>query len=354
MFKKAFLGISLLSIIFVLAVFLWPETSYEPYKVDAAYQAQVDAFYLPDMPPDWKWGSYSAQDGTRLRWGETGNRFATKASIILVPGYTATLDMYGEHMDALARDGFHVIGFDLRGQGGSERHRAAHPEKLWVKDFRDYSDDLAGFIRQQNFAEDHILILAGISFGGHVTTRVVGDHDLSIDGLYLIAPALQPMSAPYTFEQAKRMMAVSRIFGKAKHYVYGQNDWRPDGTDFTLGSNCSSNPSRLYYRDVVFTRKPEQRVGGVTNQWGAEFFESSEYVLEPGYLEKITVPVTIISAAHDDFVVTDINSQACSDRFSDCRELKIPETGHCLLQESDAVLEQIYQEIHGLFKRGGG
>ena len=54
----------------------------------------------------------------------------------------------------------------------------------------------------------------------------------------------------------------------------GQSDWQPDGLDFTKGSDCSSNPERLYLRDTLFTRHPEQRVGGITNQYGAEFFES--------------------------------------------------------------------------------
>lgn len=351
MLKRILKFIGLVIFFGIVAIFVWPEKSYVPYEVDDAYQAQVDAFILPDMPPDWEWKSFTTEDGTKLRWGETGNKDAAKASIIWVPGYTATLDMYGEHFDDLARKGFHVIGVDLRGQGGSERHRDYQPEKLWVKTFATYSDDLAAFIKSLPKRDGRPVILAGSSFGGHVVTRTVGDHTLPIDGLYLIAPAFRPASAPYTFEQAKGLMTLSKWLGKSKHYVYGQQDWRPDGLDYTQGSDCSSNPKRLYLRDAVFTRYPEQRVGGITNQYGLEFFKSSEYLLADGYLEALTLPVTIISASNDTFVVTDYNSRACRDKMPNCHEVTPPNTGHCLAQESDAVLALMYNEMDALLRR---
>ena len=351
MFKKIAFFIAGLILFSFLALYLWPEKSYQPYQVNAAYQAQVDEFYVPPMPADWVWKTFDTSDGTTLRWGETGNRSAAKATIIWVPGYTAHLNMYGEHIDMLAERGFHVIGVDLRGQGGSERHRSEQPEKLWVEDFKVYSDDLANFIASQNLPDTRPLILNGISFGGHVATRTVRDHKIRVDGLYLIAPAFRPSSGEYTFDQALRLMNLSRTFGKAKHYTLGHDNWEPDGLDFSVGSDCSSNPKRLYYRDVLFTRHPELRVGGVTNQWGAEFFESSQLMLTPGYLDEITLPVTIISAENDTFVVTSENSKACRDQISDCREVAIPGTGHCLPQESDAVVNQMMDEFDALFAR---
>lgn len=351
MIKRSLLFLLALIGLGLITFYVWPEKSYTPYQVDAAYQAQVDNFIVPDMPPDWTWKSFEAQDGTRLRWGETGNTHAAKATIIWVPGYTATLNMYGEHFDDLARRGYHVVGLDLRGQGGSERHRADQPEKLWVKNFGVYSDDVAAFISHLPMRDGQPLILSGISFGGHVVTRTLGDHDLPVDGLYLIAPGLRPQTTPYTFEQAKRMMDIIRMFGKSNHYAYGQGNWRPDGFDFTQGSDCSSNPKRLYLRDTIFTRDPAQRVGGVTNHWGTEFFKSSEYILRPGFLETIEQPVTIISASHDTLVVTEYNSRACADQIPNCREVMPPNTGHCLPQESDAVLNTMYDEFDTLLAR---
>lgn len=353
MLNNVLKGFGIVVLLAVLAFFFWPEEAYTPYQVSPEYQAQVDAFYLPDMPPDWMWKSFEAADGTKLRWGETGNAKAAKATIVIVPGYTATLNMYPEHIDMLARRGYHVVGIDLRGQGGSERHRPEQPEKLWVDDFSVYSHDLADFIKSLPRTEDQPLIPMAISFGGHVGVRMAGDHPDLIDGLYLMAPAIQPKAGEMSFEQATNLMNWARRLGKSKRYLQGEDNWKPFKQDLSVANidMCASNPKRLPNRDVVFTREPAQRVGGVTAQWGAEFFESSIYIREGGYLEAIDVPISMVSAEVDHFVVTEVNQEACDSRFPKCQRLDLAGAGHCLLQESDAILEKMFDELDALTQR---
>ena len=354
--KKLFLGLLISLLLAILVLIVWPEKPYEPTVVDDAYQAQVDAYYLSDMPADWTWKSFVTQDGVRLRWGETGNKESVKATIIVVPGYTASMSMYGEHVGHLARAGFHVVGLDLRGQGGSERHRTTQPEKLWVEDFSVYSDDLAAFILSMEGATDRPLILTGISFGGHVATRAIGDHDLSmVDGLYLLAPAWEPKFGDFDRKMMKSVFNVGRMIGKSKHYMPGEKNWYPheDYKDFTKASMelCSSNEKRLHLRDTLFVRQPEQRVGGLTVQWGAEFLESADYLQRKDYLEAIDLPVTVISASYDSYVDNMVISEVCSNHLGDCMNVIIPETGHCLLQENDNVLNEIYRQADALILR---
>ena len=332
------------------AAILWPQKRYAPFQVSEAYQAQVDAFDVPDMPPDWIWDKFMADDGTNLRWGQTGNRGTADTTIIIVPGYTATLKMYGEHVDLLAERGFHVMGVDLRGQGGSDRHFAKQPEKLWVEDFSTYSNDLAAFIESQGFEEDRIIIPMAISFGGHVALRMAGDHPNVIDGLALLAPAIEPKAGDMEFDKALDLMNFMRRMGQSKRYVPGGDNWKPFGEDYSVAGIelCSSNPKRLYLRDAVFTNNPEERVGDVTNQWGAEFFESSLYLRERDYLENIKIPIFIASAEIDDFVVTDTNILACNDRLPICVSKTYEGAGHCLPQESDDIVFDIFDNIETL------
>jgi len=75
----------------------------------------------------------------------------------------------------------------------------------------------------------------------------------------------------------------ARRLGKSKHYLAGNGNWKPHTpTDLLAqhGDKCSSNPARYPYKEVIYTRDPGERVGGVTAQWGAEFFESSQYIRE--------------------------------------------------------------------------
>lgn len=337
-------------LILILAGWFWPQKRYQPFKVSEAYQAQVNEFKVPNMPSDWNWGLFTTEDGTQLRWGQTGNRGTAKTTIIIVPGYTATLKMYGEHIDMLAERGFHVLGVDLRGQGGSDRYFSKQPEKLWIEDFSTYSNDLAAIIENQNFSNERVVMPMAMSFGGHVAFRMAGEHSGIIDGLALLAPALEPKAGEMSFDQALKLMNWMRKFGQAKRYVPGGDNWKPFEEDFSVSSIelCSSNPTRLYLRDAIFTNNPEERVGDVTHQWGAEFFESSLYIRSEEFLQEIEIPIFMASAEVDNFVVTNTNHQICSDQLSHCEYKVYKGAGHCLPQESDQIIFDIFDNIQNL------
>jgi len=350
--KRILIGLPIFLIIAILFLLFKPEKAYVAYQVPERFQKQVDAFNLPAMPPDWTWHEFLAEDGTKLRWGETGNRGTTKATLVIVPGYTATMDMYGEHVDVLAERGYHVMGIDMRGQGGSGRHFPKHPEMLWIEDFAVYSDDLAAFIKSQNL-DDRAVIPFASSFGGHVGVRMAHDYPSLIDGLYLVAPAIEPKAGDTPFETAGKQMNGLQKMGQGKKYLPGNGNWVPATPDdlSTHGIDyCSSNPLRLPYRDVVFTRKPEQRVGGVTVQWGAEFFQSAVLMRDAAYFDPITVPVSIVAADQDDFVVNDVIDSTC-ETLVDCKLRRFPGSGHCLMQETDDVIDGMFEEVDALYER---
>ena len=339
------LGLMLLGII---AFFAWPEQSYEPYQVSPAYQAQVDAFNIPDMPQDWTWDMFASEDGMKMRYGQTGNSASARATVVMIPGYTATMDMYGEQVGDIAARGYHVVGFDLRGQGGSERPRSSQPEKLLVEDFKVYSNDVALFLQGLDLPENRPVILMAMSFGGHVAFRVGAEQPDLVDGLLLLAPALRPKSGDMDFEQVLRFLRIGDALGKDKRYIPGNTNWRPASEDNLLRAGieyCASSPERLPMRDAIFTIHPEQRVGGVTYNWGREFYGSSQFVLQEGYPESISKPVTMIHAELDNFVFTDINKQVCDNRMPDCVSIVIPGSGHCLTQETDLILDRIYKAL---------
>ena len=339
------MGLTLLGII---GFFAWPENSYEPYQVSSAYQAEVDKFNIPDMPEDWTWDMFASEDGIKMRYGQTGNSASARATVVMIPGYTATMDMYGEQVGEIAARGYHVMGFDLRGQGGSERPRPSQPEKLLIEDFKIYSNDVALFLQDLNLPADRPVILMGMSFGGHVAFRVGAEQPDLVDGMLLLAPALQPKAGDMSFDRALTIMRIGDALGKDTRYMPGNTDWKPYSETNLLRvgiEHCASSPKRLPMRDAIFTLRPEQRVGGVTFNWGRQFFGSSNFVLQGGYPESISKPVTMIHAEVDNFVETELNKTVCNERLPDCVSVPIAGAGHCLTQETDPVLDQIYNAL---------
>ena len=352
--KRLSLGLLTILVLMVVALLFWPEKRYRAYQSSQAYLDQVAGFSVPPMPNDWRWDRFEGDDGIGMRWGETGNRDAAQATIIMVPGYTATMSMYGEHVGDIASRGYHVIGFDLRGQGGSERPRPDQPEKLYVDDFGRYSNELAEFVRAQNLPDNRPVILMGMSFGGHVATRLAGDHPGVVDGLLLLAPALEPKAGNMSFDAAKRLLVWGRRLGQDKRYLPDNGNWTPYSEDNLRVAgieHCASDPNRLPLRDAVFTNDPSQRVGGVTYNWGGEFYESSLYVRASGYPEGLDLPISMVHAERDDFVVTDVNIEICDTRLPDCTSVYIDGSGHCLLQETDDRLAQVYQALDNVVAR---
>lgn len=326
---------------------LFPEANYAPHTPDESYLADSANYVVPSMPDDWTWNSHLAKDGTKIRWGET-SRSPDKPTVIFLPGYTSSLDIYGEHMAMLAARGYNAVGLDLRGQGGSGRHRSEQPEKLFAENFGVYSDDVVDFIKAQNFAPNHPVIILGSSFGGHVALRMAGDHDAPLSGLVLLAPAYVPNTAPFSIGAAKSLTAFAKLIGKDMRYAPGQTDWKPFGTDLTAPNDCASNIKRLYMRDTLFVRRPEQRVGGVTNNYLRGLITSGEMMLSPEYAAKIELPVTMVLAQEDVVIDGETSKSACTDLLPNCKAVVLPQTGHCLMFESDTVINAIFDEIDTL------
>lgn len=147
------------------------------------------------------------------------------------------------------------------------------------------------------------------------------------------------------------MTGLAEWTGKDKRFAPGQSRWRPDGTDLTVGSNCASNPNRLYLRDTVFIRKPEQRVGGATNNYVRGLISSGALLQTPDFAAKIDVPIHMVVAENDVIIHSPTSEAACMNGLADCKLVKLPKTGHCLMLEGDDVLNAIYDELDALFER---
>ncbi len=138
--------------------------------------------------------SLRSHDGLELRlryWPTTG---AGRGCIVLVHGLGEHVDRYAAVADALATRGWAVLGFDLRGHGGSagRRGKINHPD--------DFLRDLAAVIDHARTEQRGPLLLLGHSLGGAIAARFVAeslaqapaDWSRAVDGLLLSSPALDP------------------------------------------------------------------------------------------------------------------------------------------------------------------
>lgn len=349
--RRAGYLMSALAAVLFMAFLIWPESKPVDYVAGDDFKAQVAAFNVPELPKDWTIQKVAMTDGTTIHVGQSGDRDSAKASILMVPGYTSSIDFYGDQYDMLTARGFHVVAMDLRGQGRSSRHRADYPQKLYVKDFSVYGDDIAAVTAKLKLGSDKPLVIMGTSLGGAAVTRAAQDHDLGDARLLLLAPAYRPSTPPLSFNSAKRVIDTARFLGKGERYIFGQTDWVPDETDFSVTTDCGSYPARLHTRDAMYMRAPELRVGGMTINLIGEMLENGEIVTAPKRAAAMDMPVTMITAERDVIIDTSISEAACTDGFPDCKLIKMPDTLHCLTLENDAIITAIYDEAETLLAR---
>ncbi len=350
------LGLGLLAVMVLLfaVIWLWPEKAYTPYEVSDEYRARIAAYNLPDMPAGFVYKDFVTNDGTKLRWGEGVINPEAKATVVILPGYTGSIRMYGDHVAQLSERGYHVVTYDIRGQGGSDRHRVDHPENLYVKDFSVYAQDLAEFMGHIWEDRPGPKIIIAISFGGAVSVRASGDFPGIADGLMLLAPAYVPNTTPYSIAQMKMLSSMVKFFGKSKQFAPGLGPWVPDSETLSGVSDCGSHQERLYLRDAVYTKFPEERVGSPTTNWIMEIIENGEIVRAPDYIGNIDIPVTTIAAQKDTIVDGEVVQEVCRTGFPDCKLVIPAGSGHCLTLENDDILSQMWDETDALLARING
>ena len=122
--------------------------------------------------------------------------------MIIVHGLHDHSGRYAWVAGQLAKQGYSVYGFDLRGHGRSEGRRQA------IETSHDYVDDLHLFVRSVRSREaGRPLFLFGFSMGGTIVGSYALDDRKEADGFILAAAALKANRSPAVVGIAKLLMA---------------------------------------------------------------------------------------------------------------------------------------------------
>lgn len=124
--------------------------------------------------------SVKTSDGLRLYTQCWLSDRVPKASILISHGYAEHSERYASLAEFLVTASYNVYALDHRGHGKSEGERAN------VRVFREYIQDLKGYIeqlREQNLASP--VFLLGHSMGAAVAAQFVLEHPHKVDGLIL-------------------------------------------------------------------------------------------------------------------------------------------------------------------------
>ncbi len=294
---------------------------------------------------------YGFLDGTGGRsryacWNATGT--SPRGTILLLTGRGEFIEKYATEVvgELLAR-GFAVIALDWRGQGLSDRPLADR-EKGHIDNFATYIADLARFIEQVVLPQATPPVLGLChSMGGHILLRHLAENGPDPLSAALI---VSPMTALQREAFLRSVLMLMPEMPPVDHrYLFGTGPFVFLAREFNA-NHVTHDERRYRFTEAWFKADRRLSLGGPTIGWARQAVRSMTTCLAPGYLERIGIPLLLMSAGEDQLI--DITSHGpVVARLKQGEHVIVPGAKHEIMMELDPLRAQFWQAFDRLAAR---
>jgi lysophospholipase len=292
---------------------------------------------MPDrraLPAEMIVSGWDAPDGWRHRrfdWPAAAG--ADRGSLLFQAGRADFFEKYLEPLAYWHDRGWHLAGFDWRGQGGSGR-LLDDPVTGHLPSLDPLVDDLAAFVGEWRAATPGPHVLVGHSMGGHLILRLLAETGAQVDAAVLAAPMLGLKSAPIPGWAAPSIVRAACATGRSERRAWeaGESQAAQRVRQRAL-THCDD---RFADDGWWKTARPELALGPPSWGWIAAAYASVAQLGRPGILEGVTTPILLIGADRDR-LVSAAAIRAAAARLKDAELHMIADAAHELLRETDSV-----------------
>jgi len=278
-----------------------------------------------------RWAAPDGWSHRRFDWPAAD--VAARGSLLFQAGRADYIEKYLEPLGHWHGRGWHLAGFDWRGQGGSGR-MVADPATGHLPSLDPLVDDLAAFVAEWRRATPSPQVLVGHSMGAHVMLRLMAERGVAFDAAVLVAPMLGLNSGPIPGWAAQTIARTACAIGRS-----GRRAWE-------MGESAAARRARqraLTHCDDRFAddgwwraTQPELALGPPSWGWIAAAYDSIGTLGRPGVLERVTTPILLIGAERDRLVST-AAIRAAAARLESAELHIVAGAAHELLRETDAL-----------------
>lgn len=281
---------------------------------------------------------WHARDGHAIRridWPGADNGAGARGAILFFPGRGDAYEKYLESLEEWHRAGWRVTAADWRGQAGSGR-LGKDAVTGHVADFSIWLDDLAAFWQDWVAETPGPHVLAGHSMGGHLVLRGVAEGYAMPDAVVLSAPMVGVKGPPLPLSLLSVVAKAMCALGDPMRPAWKWSE-KPGELPAGRADLLTHDPAR--YGDEEFWRaaRPQLVMGPASWRWVERAYASWRRLETPGVLEKVAIPVLILSTRIDALVSHPANLRAAA-RLPRGEIVEFgPEAHHEILREVDAV-----------------
>jgi lysophospholipase len=284
-------------------------------------------------PPGFSWGSFTAPDGAKLRWGHLPAA-EPLADCVVIGGFSECIEKYFETIADLAARGLGVWCLDWRGQGGSERPRR-WPSRPRPRHFDRDASELALFIRNLPGPRRPRLLIAQ-SMGGAIALLCLRRYPRLFDAAILSAPMLAIRTVGLPPAVVRCITGVARISGLGLCFVPGAGRWRPERIPSPERSRTSTDPDRCRVQYSWFMADAALRHDEPTLGWLDAALRLTARITRQQFLAAIDTPILLASAGQETFVSPEAHRRAAR-LLPDCTLVEFPDSKHEPFLERDAI-----------------
>jgi len=295
------------------------------------------------------WGGlyrfFTTSDGIRLRhaFWPAPDRHTRRGRLIVLGGRGEFTDKYAGELigEAIARN-FDVHSMDWRGQGLSQR-LLDDPEKGHVEDFADYANDLRQFLEQVVTRQPGVpTLLLGHSMGGHSILRFLAEHpEQSVADAAILGAPMTGLRHALLIKAA--LLTAPRGSARAHDYALGAGPFAEIRRYFS-DNLVTSDQRRYAFTEWWFQADPRLKLGGVTYQWLRAGFDSIAYLASPGTLERIALPILLLSAGQDKLVDPATHAPIVK-RLQNARLSFYEDAQHEIMMEIDPIRARFWSDF---------
>lgn len=298
--------------------------------------SEAAATYLPAD----RYGWLPASGGALLRYALWHARGDSRGTVVLLTGRGEFIEKYAtEVVGELVQRGFAVAALDWRGQGLSARplpeHDAGH-----IDSFGTYVADLKLFVDTIVAPEAVQPVLALChSMGGHILLRYLAEHG---PGPLAAATIVSPMTGLHRELFLRSMLMLMPEIASMEHrYLFGTGPFLLLARDFA--SNFVTHDERRYrFTEAWFTADKRLSLGGPTVGWARQAARSMSACLAPGYLERISLPILLLTAGQDQ-IVDPASHGPVAARLGNAQHVTIAEAKHEIMMETDDLRARFWE-----------
>jgi lysophospholipase len=281
----------------------------------------------------------ATRDGAQLRfasWRPTVKRL--RGTVVLVQGRAEFIERYSETIAELRRRGFHVLAFDWRGQGGSQRF-VSRGRKGHVGWLHHYENDLALAMAQMREKLPGPYFVLAHSMGAALCLDAARHGALPVSRLVALAPMLD-LTITENPRAASRLASLLFWLGFGKAFVPGGGDTAIATKPFD-GNRLSGDPDRYARNSALSAAARDLSIGDPTIGWVRTAFSLMARLNAPNAAREVRVPTLVIAAGRDRVVSTPAIERFAA-RLKTGQALILPHARHEILMEGDAIRAQFW------------